>query len=300
MTEYYRTISVAVVALLVLAGGCSPDNSDDVPNDAGEHIVWEVQGESNSVFLLGSIHLLRPQDYPLPEVYDEVYAEAEQLVMELDMDDLDVSTMQREMMTAAMIDNGSLRDLLGEEAWNTAARTAAGMDIELEMLGAVEPWFAALTVVELQMVKMGFNPALGVEFYFLERARNDDKPITGLETIGEQIAFFDEMPIDTQRRFLLKTLDDASKIGTDIDALVGAWRSGDLAAMRGELTRGFDGFPQVYNSLVAARNAGWLEDITDLLDDEDDYLVIVGALHLVGEDSLVKLLDEQGFQLNRR
>lgn len=278
--------------LLALLSSCGS-------NDAGRHMVWEVQGKSNSVFLLGSIHLLRPQDYPLPAVYDEVYAEAEQLVMELDMDDLDLSSIQREMMTAAMISDGSLRDLLGEEAWNTARQAAAGMDIQLEMLGAVEPWFAALTIVELQMVKLGFNPALGVEFYFLERARNDGKPIAGLEAIEEQISLFDDMPLDTQRRFLLKTLDDASKIDDDIDTLISAWRDGNLAVMRSELTQGFDGFPQVYNSLVAARNINWLADITDLLDDEDDYLVIVGALHLVGEDSLVKLLDERGFRLKR-
>jgi uncharacterized protein YbaP (TraB family) len=183
--------------------------------------------------------------------------------------------------------------------WNEASKAADTLDIELEMLNATEPWLAALTIVELQMAKLGFNSSLGVEFHFLNRALQDSKPIQGLETIEEQVAIFDQLPVDEQSRFLLKTLEDAQTIEEGLDALIEAWRAADLGKMRQELIDGFDGFPGVYDALVVQRNRTWTADIEALLDDEDDYLVIVGALHLIGEDSVIRQLQDRGHRVDQ-
>ncbi len=293
----------AILALIAAVGAsCEPaaDTTTTAERASGANVLWKVPGESNSVYLLGSVHLLRETDYPLPAAYEAVYADAEKLFMELDMDDIDMVAIAQSMLNAGMIvDGSSMPALLGEERWEQAREMAASLDLELERLAALEPWFAALTVIELQMLKLGFDPKLGVEFHFLERARNDAKPIEGLETVDEQVSFFDNMPMETQSRFLVKTLEDAQDLESGIGTIISAWREGDLAALRGEMGKGFDGFPDVYDVLVLRRNQAWSKTIAALLDDEDDYLVIVGALHLVGPDSVVRMLHEMGYEPRR-
>ncbi|NNF66020.1 MAG: TraB/GumN family protein [Gammaproteobacteria bacterium] len=264
---------------------------------AGSHILWQIEGDTNTVYLLGSVHLLREDDYPLPAIYDQVYADAETLVMELDMDDLDPVRLQQYMIRTGMPEDGqTLQQLMGEAEWNKALNTASSLDINLELFNNTEPWLAALSIVELEMLKLGFDPTLGVEYHFLQRARDDSKPIEGLESAEEQIAVFDNLPIDVQLRFLLKTLEDIETIEEGLDTLIGAWRSGNLVVMQDELIKGFNGFPGVYDALVVKRNAEWTEKLDELLDARDDYLIIVGALHLIGPDSVIEQLRSRGYK----
>lgn len=283
------------VALTIVTG-----MSACTQNQRAEHILWQISGETNTVYLLGSVHLLRKEDYPLPAIYDAVYAEAESIIMELDMDDLDPMHIQQHMMTTGMVEEGnSLQLILGDTVWEEASALADTLEIRLDMLNATEPWLAALTIVELQMAKLGFDSSLGVETYFLNQALKDKKPIQGLETIEEQIDIFDRLPLEEQSRFLLKTLQDAQSIEAGLDELIAAWRSGDLATMHDELIKGFEGFPGVYESLVAQRNRAWTRDIEELLDDQDDYLIIVGALHLIGKDSVIRQLSKMGYDISQ-
>ena len=203
------------------------------------------------------------------------------------------------MMSGMVNDGSSLHQILGDDLWAEASAAAGSLNIPMEMLNATEPWLAALTVVELQMMRLGFDSSLGVEFHFVSRAQTDNKPIQGLETIEQQIAVFDELPMEEQSRFFLKTLEDAQTIEEGLDLLIRAWRDGDTKTMRDELIKGFEGFPSVYDSLVVRRNRAWTGDIEQLLDDQDDYLVIVGALHLIGKDSVIKQLKDKGYRINQ-
>jgi uncharacterized protein YbaP (TraB family) len=130
--------------------------------DSAGHPVtlWMAEGTSNHVYLLGSVHLLREQDHPLPRVIDEAYNEAETLYMELDMDDLDPLLMQATINRLGMLEEGtSLRDVMGEELYEEAMAVAVELEIPLEMLERTEPWFAAITVEQLALARIGFNPS---------------------------------------------------------------------------------------------------------------------------------------------
>lgn len=279
---------------LLLASGCASQQP------AGP-LLWRVDGADNTVYLLGSVHLLRAEDYPLPLAFEEAYAQAGRLVMELDMDDLDAAEIQKTMLGAGVIGNSNgLRELLGEQVWASAAAEAAAIDIDLDALNFAEPWLAALTIVDMQMIRMGYDSRHGIEAYYTGRARQDAKPITGLEDIGEQIAFFDNMPLVTQRRFLLKAIEDARELQPGMERLLSAWRSGDTLALEKEMLASFDEFPELYDSLVVTRNRRWLLALEALLDEEDDYLVIVGALHLIGSDSVIAMLRQAGYTVNRQ
>jgi uncharacterized protein YbaP (TraB family) len=183
--------------------------------DSAGHPVtlWMAEGTSNHVYLLGSVHLLREQDHPLPRVIDEAYNEAETLYMELDMDDLDPLLMQATINRLGMLEEGtSLRDVMGEELYEEAMAVAVELEIPLEMLERTEPWFAAITVEQLALARIGFNPSYGVEMYLLKKASRDGKTILGFETVEQQLAYLDGLSLDAQLALLMQTLTESAAI----------------------------------------------------------------------------------------
>jgi len=268
--------------------------------DTGGHPVtlWRAAGQSNSVYLLGSIHLLRPGDYPLPLAIDAAYAEAEVLVMELDMDDLDAVQAQQLFAQKGVLQGGeTLRELMGETAYQQARVAAEAIDIPIEMLAQSEPWLAAVTVEMMMFYRIGFNPMLGVEMQLVSQAARDGKPIEGLETAEEQTAFLDELSLDTQRDMLLQTLEEGAGIEGSIDEIIRAWRYGDIEVLESSLLKDLEKNQELSEALVNRRNRRWVEQITELLDDSDDYLVVVGALHLIGDQGVPELLNRAGVKI---
>jgi uncharacterized protein YbaP (TraB family) len=270
--------------------------------DGGGHPVtmWMAEGVSNRVYLLGSVHLLRKQDHPLPGVIDSAYDDAETLFMELDMDDLDPLAMQATVNRLGLLgEDQSLEDVLGEDLYAQAASIAADLDIPLDMLQRTEPWYAAITVEQLALSRIGFNPLYGVEMHLLQKAARDGKPIHGFESVDEQLAFLDGLSLDAQRELLMQTLADSRGIAEIMDELIVAWRTGDIGYMEDTLLADVADYPELYETIVADRNRNWVDTIDNLLGESDDYLIIVGALHLVGDDGVPRLLEGRGYTVTQ-
>ena len=264
---------------------------------ADEHALtmWLVEGTANRVYLLGSVHLLRPGDYPLPAGIEAAYADAETLIMELDMDDLDPVETQSLVSRLGVLPPGqSLAELVGPDAYAEASALAADLEIPLDMLASVEPWLAAITIEQLALTRVGFDPAYGVESHLVGKAGNDGKEILGLERIEEQLAFLDGLSLDAQRSLLLQTLIDSAEIESTMDGLIDAWRHGRLDELEDAMLEDIGEFPELYDALVFKRNQTWTEAIERLLADSKDYLVVVGALHLIGDDGLPAMLERRG------
>jgi uncharacterized protein YbaP (TraB family) len=262
--------------------------------------MWLVTGDNNRVYLLGSVHLLREDDHPLPGIFGSAYDDAEALYMEIDMDDVDPLAMQATINRLGLIgDDESLRDLLGEELYAQALVAAEAMDIPLDMLDRAEPWFAALTVEQLVLSRIGFNPAHGIEMHMLTRAGRDGKPVHGFETVEEQLGLLDGLSLDAQRDLLMQTLDEGANIREIMDQLIEAWRTGVTRFLEDQLLAEIVRYPELYKAIVADRNRNWVNTIDKLLGDDQDYLIIVGALHLVGEDGVPALLAERGFGISQ-
>jgi uncharacterized protein YbaP (TraB family) len=243
---------------------------------------------------------LREQDHPLPQVIDNVYDDAETLYMELDMDDLDPLLMQSTINRLGMLDEGtSLRDVMGDDLYAEAMAVAADLDMPLEMLERTEPWFAAITVEQLALTRIGFNPSYGVEMHLLRKATRDGKPILGFESVEQQLAYLDGLSLDAQRDLLMQTLTESAAIREIMDDLILAWRSGDIDYLEQSLLEDVSGYPELYDTIVANRNRLWVDTIDELLEQEDDYLVVVGALHLVGEDGVPQLLQQRGVRITQ-
>jgi uncharacterized protein len=266
------------------------------------NVLWTVEGEQNTVYLLGSIHVLRPGDGGLPQAAERAYEDAERLVMEIDLDDAaaDPSAMLATMQQAALLPaDKTLRGVLGADYESIRAR-AGESGLDLAMLDRFAPWFVATLLLQMELARRGFLPELGIEAQLAHRAVDDGKPIQGLETAEQQFAVLGGLPLEEQKRFLLMTLEESTQLDAQVDELVGAWQAGDTEALARMLSAEFDDFPELYRPLTEDRNRAWVEQLDGLLDDRDDYLVVVGALHLVGRNSVVDLLRQRGYTVTRQ
>lgn len=280
----------AVLAALAPHAGAARDRS----------ILWTVKGTHNTVYLLGSIHVLRPGDGGLPAAAEAAYADAEHLVMEIDMDDpasADPVGLLGAMERTALLPQGtSLRDVLGDDYASVEGR-ARQAGVDLAVLDRFAPWLVAVTLMQVELARRGFAPELGIEHSLANRAGEDGKTIAGLETAEQQFAAMGGLPLGQQKRFLMMTLEESAQIDAQLDELLGAWRRGDAEALARLLSTEFEEFPELYRPLTVDRNRAWLDRIEGLLDDRDDYLVVVGALHLVGRHSIVDLLGQRGYEV---
>ena len=269
---------------------------------AERSVVWSVRGEHNTVYLFGSIHVLRPGDVGLPRAAETAYDDAEQLVMEIDMDDpavADPLALASQMQRYAQLPAGqSLESALGADYPAVATHLReAGLDPAL--LDGFAPWFVGMMVLQLEIARRGFDPAHGIEQQVTDRAMADRKPIRGLETPADQFAVLGGLSLPEQKRFLLMTLEETEQTDARLDQLLNAWRSGDTATLAQVLSEEFEEFPELYRPLTEDRNRAWVEQLAGLLDDRDDYLVVVGALHLVGRNSVVDLLRQRGYRVTQ-
>jgi uncharacterized protein YbaP (TraB family) len=258
-----------------------------------------VKGKTNTVYLLGSVHFLRPTDR-LPAPIDAAYADAEQLLMEIDMDDIDPLQAQQLTLELGMLPEGeTLESQLGAATYAKVSDYARSIGVDPLLLNRFKPWLAALTLVQFQLAKIGLDADSGVEQRFVARAMQDKKEIRGLETLREQLGMLASLPAQQQREFLLYSVEDAARATREIDDLIAAWRAGDTERLAELLDEGFEKYPDLYRPMTVDRNRKWIASIEALLDDTDDYLVIVGALHLVGKDSVIELLEKRGHEVVR-
>lgn len=260
---------------------------------------WHVSdSRGGELWLLGSVHYLRASDHPLPPVVDRLYTNADALVMELDLDDLDPAELQATFLAAAMLAPGrTLEDVLGPDAYRQAAARAQSLGVDLHLLTQFEPWLVAVTLMDVGMAQMGFRPEHGLEQTLLRRAAADAKPVRGLESLAAQVGVFDGLSLDAQSALLEQTLTELEAPSDMMHELVAAWRDGRLEALADTLMHDFEQFPGLYDALVAARNRRWVDTLDTMLAAPERHLVVVGALHLVGKDSVVQLLSERGFEV---
>jgi uncharacterized protein YbaP (TraB family) len=162
-----------------------------------------------------------------------------------------------------------------------------------------EPWFLAITLLDQGLTKFGFTGQYGVEQYVLQHAQRGRKEIAGLETFEFQIGIFDSLSPSSQQAMLAQTLDELDEAETAMAEMAAAWRAGELEELGDELLEEFDDFPGLYETLVTKRNAVWAEALEQMLRDGRRHLVVVGALHLVGDDSLIELLTARGHAVER-
>jgi uncharacterized protein len=259
--------------------------------------VWAIKGAHNTVYLAGSVHLLKKDDMSLPPAFERAYAAAKTLVMEVDIDEMDSPAAQALLLQKGMFADGTtLRDSIGPASYDRVAAEATRLGLPMEGLQQFEPWAVALTLTQLEYVALGFDPDEGVERQLGRRAHADGKHIQGLETLEQQIGILASLSKDDQAAFLEETVTEMHDADRETQEIVTAWRSGDAAKLAALMSEDFKNFPSLYYSLVTARNRRWIPQIEHLLKADQNYFVIVGALHLVGDGGLLQLARADGIE----
>ena len=300
--------SLLVLGLLASASVLAADTAKAPA--APVPLLWKVSDKDNAVYLLGSFHLLRPGDYPLSSDADAAFADAERVLFELSPEEMRSPALPQLMAQAAIRTDGKTlqQDLDAEtwarfEAWGrTNQATLQQMGLSPQMLTVFEPWFIAVTISIVEMTKQGLDPKLGLDNHFMDQALAAGKPTGGLERAQEQIAVLDGMDATEQRQFLAESLQEAEKGAAETQRLHAAWRRGDAEELwNGMVADMRTQYPRLYQRINVDRNDAWVPKIRRILDQpgDDDALVVVGALHLLGDDGVVEKLRARGYQVER-
>ena len=262
--------------------------------------VWAVRGAHNTVYLAGSIHMLPADDAALPPGFARSYADSARLVMELDLGKFDpVEAMAWMMDHGALPAGTTLRGVLGNQRYGRVSAAAIGLGLPMAALDSLAPWVVGIEISDLAYEHEGYDPEQGVEEQLVRRAGKDGKPTAGLETISEELSGLTELSSADQIRMLDQTIDDLKDIKSEMREVTSAWRHGDAARLAALLSNEYKAFPSLYQPLVTDRNRRWLPHIEELLKGNDNSLVVVGALHLVGQGGLFELLRTKGYTITQ-
>lgn len=300
-------IAVALLSMPLLA----PAGEVAVPASAVPAVVraapvpllWKLSDADNSVYLLGSFHLLKPDDYPLSRDVDNAFAAADTLVFEVRPSEMhDPATAQKALAHAGYGDARTLSQVLPAGLRDKFSALLVQRGASMAQFDRFEPWFVNLTLVMGLAQSMGFRAEDGLDQVLMRRAASANKPTSGLESIDLQLQMLDNTPMKEQIASLQEFVEAPEKMPGMLDELHRAWRMGDVARLD-ELTRGamLAKTPETYRLLNVVRNDAWVPKIRKLLDESsgDDALVVVGAMHLLGEDSVVEKLRGKGYKIER-
>lgn len=257
--------------------------------------LWEIKTANATHYLLGVVHLLKPEHYPLTPAVEMAYESAEVLVVEADLASVPPEEMAR--LAAAMLHYGRGRTLRGSVAGRTydlARRKAAELGVSL--VESVKPLTLAMSLSHLAAAPAGFDENLGVNRYFVRRAKADGKEVLPLETAAEQFSFIGNITPAAQEASLLNTLTGFAEVAGTHERINRAWAAGDVAALEALLTgSALQKVPEVSEVLIYARNEAWLPRIEACLAGDRSHLMAVGAAHLMGERGVLRALGQKGY-----
>ncbi len=288
-----RLIAPLAAVSLGLAGCVSVDTPPRgaVPGPA----LWRVGDEDTTIYLFGTVHAL-PQG---KEWFDgriaRAFAASGEMVTEVDLSDQTASAAA--MQSAGMLPEGaSLRDMMTPDNRQQFESALVGLGLPVESLDRLEPWYAAMTMTLLPLLRSGYDTESGVEMALSARA--EGKQRGALETIAQQIDLFDGMPVEAQLSFLDKTVEVMPEAKLSLDAMVAEWIEGDADALAALLNAELDD-PVLYDRLLTRRNANWAGWIEQRLQQPGTVFVAVGAGHLAGADSVQRQLARRGVKVER-
>jgi uncharacterized protein len=262
--------------------------------------LWRAESGQGTVYLLGSIHMLKREDMALKRVMDETFAKAKKLVFEIDLlNESPEKTQQLVLRKGINLDGKLLQQKVSAETFQWATVWANELGIDIKTLTPLKPWLAGLTLTVLQLRKLGFEPDAGVDRQLARRAQGANKPVSGLETLESQFDLFDRLPAEQQEMMLRYSIREMEQVEKLLDTLVRAWREGDVGAAEKLFLGSLSEFPQIREVLLDERNRNWLGQIEKLLQQREETLIVVGAAHLVGKNGVIELLKARGYKVEQ-
>jgi len=262
--------------------------------------LWRVQSSNTTAYLLGSIHMLSADTYPLPQNIEDAFQASERMVLEMDLAVMTNSDAQAEMLIKGLLPRGqSLETMLSPGTLKLAEQCSAEVGMPMKLLTHYQPWMFVMTLTTTKLQQLGFSPEHGLDWHFYNRAGELGISVAGLETLDEQLALFEALGAGNRDAFVKQSLEDFSLIEKELGAIIAAWRTGDLVALEATLLRSFRRYPDVHRILIRDRNLKWMKTLDEVMRSGVTGMIIVGAGHLPGEDGLLALLQARGYTLEQ-
>ena len=290
-----RRILAALVTLVLFAATGSAQ-------DGKKNFLWRVEGPGGSVaYLLGSLHVLTPDFYPLSPEINQAFAGAKTLVEEIDLDEMTDPAQMRNALGKAMLTDGrTLEQLIAPATFAEVARRAQSFGLPMASLQRMKPWLVAITLLEPSLQAAGFKADLGIDQHFFDRAKAGGLKRQALETLAYQIDCFDELPAKLQEEMLVSGMKDIDTQVGNVREMAQQWAAGDIKGLEKSLLVSFADSPELYARLLVERNRNWVPHVDACLTTNSGCFIVVGAAHLVGPDGLPTLLAKQGHKVTQQ
>lgn len=262
--------------------------------------LWKVHGKTNTVYILGSVHLLKPDAYPLDATIETAFNDSPNLVFEMNMDSAGTPQAQKFILSKAMFtDEKSLKSTISSSTFQLADSLCTLVGLDINRLLVFKPWMVATTVMLVKIQKMGFDPNYGVDHIYFNKGKEAQKELLAFETVQEQIGFIDGLDLSVQEKMIRQMAVEFNTIETYLDEIVASWKGGAMNTLEELFLDSYRQEPELHEILLNQRNRNWMHKIRTYLDGTANYMIIVGAGHLVGEQGLIELLKKENYMVEQ-
>ncbi len=263
-------------------------------------LLWKYSNSDTTVYILGSIHLTDNDMLPLkPSVY-EAWNECSTLVMEVDLNEAIAASQMLVMQYMVMPDSKRLSDFYTEDELSGIDQALSAAGIPLSLVQTWYPWLLEVTIVSLEYAKAGLVES-GIDMHFAQMAGQENKTVIGLESAEEQFKILAGMSLEYQAESLLSTVESLPELGNDINELIESYKSGNLDKLEELIMEDSDDSPEsaeLLERLFSGRNKNWAGQIEKMIKKGGTYFIVVGAGHLLAEESVIELLAEKGYRFS--
>jgi uncharacterized protein YbaP (TraB family) len=286
-----------IIALVILALSGSPASMESAFSYTQKSFLWRVQSSRSTVYLLGSIHFLKEDVYPLDQTIENAYESSDKLVVEANINELGNLDLKTLADKAFYKNDDRVEKHVSPQTYLLIEKESKILGMPIELICMQKPWFLALSFQAMELMRLGYDPQQGVDYHFLSKAQGK-KSILELESLDEQLSLLSRFSDKEQEQFLLYTLKTLSSMGSQVESMVRAWTSGDAQAMESIIADAVvpdANIAPIFQKLFDERNLKMTSRIEEYLNSKGSYFVIVGAGHLVGKRGIVELLKSKGY-----
>jgi uncharacterized protein YbaP (TraB family) len=299
--NWLKTILVFFILGFVLTGGAAAASQQSEAEVTAKSCLWSVEAGNNTIYLLGSLHVLKNDAYPLAAAIEEAYSSSRKVVFETDMNAMTNPVVQQKMLALGLYPEGQTLDQnLGGQTRNLLKKKMSELGLPMQQFVRFRPWFIALTLATFELQRLGYNPMYGIDMHFFGRAKTDEKELGFFEPVDYQIDLLGKMTDQDQESFLNQTLEEMDIVAELAAEMTSYWESGDAENLYQLMNRSFKDHQGIRDRLLIQRNKNWSSQIEALMKENKNVLVIVGAGHLVGPDSVVDLLKKKGYSVKQK
>lgn len=294
----FRLPRFALLICWWLLASCATDQP--APRQA-KSLLWSVRSPTNTVYLMGSVHVLPKRAYPLKPALIRAFHDSQRVVFEIPLSDHNQEAAARDAFQSGVYPPGqTLSQHLSQDTLALLRQMLPSFGVSLDKLETLRPWMVSDLIMNSYLEKLGYHGDLGLDMYFHRAAQKAGKPVSGLEKVRDQTQLFTRMTDAQADAYLRDTLLSLPSTGEWFRQTVRAWERGDSQMIDSTINQSRQsGDEKFYHSVFDARNNAWMPAIREMIGQRENYLVIVGAGHLVGRQGVVEQLRQAGYTVEQ-